>query len=163
MGDYHKYTPNGSRNQRLKTIEERFWEKVDKSGDCWLWLGQTNGGYGVISCNGKDKYAHRVSWQIHNGNIPGDILVLHTCDNPPCVNPDHLWLGTDADNTNDKVKKNRHLCGSSQPNSKLHESDVLVIRELWSVGTSKKAIAWLFDIAEGTAYQIAKRTSWRHI
>lgn len=147
-----------------RPAEERFWPKVDKSGDCWVWTGhRTLGDYGLFWINEKDERAHRVSWQFHNGSVPDEMHVLHHCDNPPCVNPDHLWLGTDADNVRDKVKKKRHCYGSHHGGSKVDESDVLIIRELRSIGTSVKALSWLFDIAEVTIYQISQGISWRHI
>lgn len=93
--------------------ESRFWPKVDKSpghgpqGECWVWTASTNpDGYGNLN-HGKENRAHRVSWKIHNGPIPPDLQVLHRCDNPPCVRPDHLWLGTHADNMRDMGIKGR--------------------------------------------------------
>ncbi len=86
---------------------ERFWSKVDKSGDCWLWRGSVNPqGYGTFSFGGKSRGAHRVSYLLSKGEIGDGLCVCHTCDNPPCVNPDHLWLGTQADNMRDMGSKN---------------------------------------------------------
>ncbi len=102
-----------------KTTKERFFEKVDKSGDCWLWTGGTRGNddlqYGTTWVDGKHESAHRYSWVLHNGEIPsgGDcrgMCVCHTCDTPLCVNPDHLFLGTHTDNMRDKIDKGR--CGN---------------------------------------------------
>lgn len=89
---------------------KRFWNKVKKTDYCWLWTAYTNSdGYGQFWFRGTMGKAHRFSWILHNGEIPKGVCVLHIeCDNPPCVNPDHLELGTDADNMQDCLKKGRH-------------------------------------------------------
>ncbi len=93
-----------------KTLKERFdekWIPVTETG-CWLWTAHVRTkGYGRIIVNCKVKHAHRVSWELHKGPIPDGLCVLHKCDVPSCVNPDHLWLGTDKDNTQDMIKKGR--------------------------------------------------------
>jgi hypothetical protein len=92
-----------------ENLEAHFWARVNKTDDCWLWMGSRNAlryGYGVYGKGGK--YAHRLSWEIHHGRpIPPGMNILHRCDNPPCVNPDHLFLGTQADNVVDMVRKGR--------------------------------------------------------
>lgn len=87
---------------------ERFWKKVKKSEGCWEWLAVVSSrGYGTFSLNYKSVSAHRYSYQLHFGEIPDGLLVCHTCDNPRCVNPDHLFLGTSLDNNHDMIKKGR--------------------------------------------------------
>lgn len=91
------------------SAEERFWSKVDKSGDCWVWIASTSSkGYGKFWFRNWHWRAHRVSWILANGEIPEGMHILHECDNPPCVNPDHLTSGTQLDNMKDKVQKGRH-------------------------------------------------------
>ncbi|KKN16791.1 hypothetical protein LCGC14_0972530, partial [marine sediment metagenome] len=85
----------------------RFWGKVKKTNSCWMWVATLHAGYGYVGLNGKDYSAHRISWEIHFGKIPEGMLVLHKCDNPPCVNPKHLWIGTRKQNTQDMIKKGR--------------------------------------------------------
>ncbi len=99
---------------QAETFEERFWQKVKRCGDdeCWLWQAVTNqDGYGLVRYPGRPHMmgAHRASWLLHNGDVPADLEVLHRCDNPPCVNPAHLWLGTQVDNIHDMCAKGRHV------------------------------------------------------
>ena len=95
--------------QTIKPLEQRFWKKVNKTKNCWLWIGCISKyGYGKIGANGKTLLAPRVSWKIHFGQIPKGFCVLHKCDNSRCVNPKHLFLGTQADNIHDMYKKGRN-------------------------------------------------------
>lgn len=88
---------------------EAFWSRVDKSGDCWLWTKFVNSnGYGRLTYRRKQYSAHRIAFLLAVGDIPPGLNVLHRCDNPPCVRPDHLFLGTQADNMRDMAQKNRH-------------------------------------------------------
>lgn len=100
-------------------VEERFWAKVDKSGDCWVWtaavVGSRNpkykriGGYGAFGVGGKVRRAHRVSWELANGPIPDGALVCHSCDNRSCVRPSHLFIGDQSDNVHDMDAKGRRV------------------------------------------------------
>lgn len=117
------------------TLEERFWSKVDKSDSenaCWNWIAFcAPNGYGQFGVNGKVLYAHRVVWEISNGNIPNNMCVLHRCDNPPCCNPAHLFLGTQVDNILDMRAKKREkfALGENVGISKLTRKQVLEIRD----------------------------------
>src|SRR3990167_294843 len=88
--------------------KKRFFEKVEKTNTCWIWKGQiVPSAYGAFYIHEKNTYAHRASWIIHFGDIPEGLFVCHKCDNPPCCNPEHLFLGTPKDNTHDMMKKGR--------------------------------------------------------
>lgn len=97
----------GRRNKH-PPLRTRFWDRVDKSGECWLWFGKIEwDGYGRVKYKGKSYRAHRVAWELVNGEIEDGLLVLHRCDNPLCCNPSHLFLGTQQDNMTDKKQKGR--------------------------------------------------------
>lgn len=131
---------NASRAERKVRPEIKFWKYVNKTEDCWLWTGGQIKGYGQISVPEK-KYSHRFSWEMHNGSIPTDTCVLHRCDVPLCVRPDHLFLGTHADNTRDRIAKRR---GS--------------IRFITAFGETKHMSEWLRDVrCLGTYDSITQR------
>lgn len=155
---------------KIRPVAERFWEKVDKRGpdDCWLWTAAIHkAGYGVISKGNRLGYelAHRVSWQIHFGEIPDDLQVLHKCDNRRCVNPHHLFLGTNADNVADKMAKGRYSCGKGESHygAKLTEAQVLEIRDLFAQGIARAEIGQRFGITQSHVSGIVLRKSWKHI
>lgn len=111
---YTRWVRHGSPMTTKRTasdvpLADRFWAKVDISGDCWLWSGAiyAESGYGRLSFQRKALGAHRVAWQLVNGPIPDGMLVCHRCDNPPCVRADHLFLGTQSDNIADMWAKGR--------------------------------------------------------
>ena len=97
-----------------QSIHHRFWSKVHVTNGCWLWTRcRRKDGYGKLGLFGEIVYAHRVAWLLTNGPIPKGLCVLHHCDNPPCCNPDHLFLGTRADNATDRDTKGRTRGGNS--------------------------------------------------
>jgi hypothetical protein len=89
------------------TVEERFWSKVERTDDCWLWTASLVGGYGRIKVDGRGEYAHRLSWEMSHGPVPDGLCVLHHCDVRRCVKPGHLFLGTRLDNNKDRDQKGR--------------------------------------------------------
>lgn len=124
---------NGAKGGRPKKTdvdtEEKLWSNVDKTEDCWIWKGgKDKDGYGVIRMNCRTVKTHRLAWQCSFGEIPSGQYVLHRCDNPPCVNPSHLFLGTAKQNTQDMVQKGR---GTTPPDqSKITKKEVWEICEL---------------------------------
>lgn len=142
----------------MKTLLERFWEKVDKSGDCWLWTGATiNKGYGQIRIKGKSVLVHRVSYELHRGPIPKGLCVLHHCDNPLCVNPDHLFLGTKYDNVQDMIAKGR------RSQTKLTLDKVKEIRERVSNGETQISLAKEFGVIQQTISDAVTRKTWKDV
>jgi hypothetical protein len=134
-----------------------FWERVDKSdiNGCWIWKTRKNpGGYGTIGV----KLAHRVAWELTNGKIPQGMDVCHHCDNPPCVNPAHLFIGTASDNLLDCVAKGRldHR-GTKNSNAKLSESHVLLIRKL---NHPLSELAEMFHVSKSTIEFIKQGITW---
>lgn len=144
-------------------MNQRFWEKVDKSGKCWLWKASTNGGYGQFRYNGKIVRAHRFSYAQKFGICPDDLFVCHTCDNPLCVNPDHLFLGTDAVNKADMRSKNRHVFGERHPNRVLTKEVVIAIRHDAEIGIPQRVIANKFNTQRSQVSLIVNRKRWASI
>lgn len=150
-------------------IEDRFWSKVDKAEEgCWNWTAATllppHLPYGRFSYEGgKHVYAHRFSWELHHGRIPKGKLVLHRCDNPRCVRPEHLFLGTHLDNMRDKIAKGRVVAcpGEKNGQARLSLKDIKAIRELHSAGLSYKKIAPMFGISFQHVGRIVNRVRWR--
>lgn len=136
----------------------RFMAYVNITDVCWFWTGSKNKrGYGQICFAGKTKdSAHRVSYKIFNGPVADDLFVCHTCDNPSCVKPGHLWLGTTQDNKKDQLAKDRG-------GKKLKEADVLEIRKLYDNDIGSNTIARLFNVSCGLISNIVKRRVWKHI
>ena len=132
---------------------------------CWEWQGARGPkGYGITTASGHpyNKRAHRVSYEKAHGTFPPEMLVCHTCDNPPCVNPEHLFLGTYADNSDDKVAKGRHPHGESHGRAKITEADVVAIREKYAVMTGKE-LAAQYGMSLRQIMNIVHRKQWVNV
>jgi hypothetical protein len=148
--------------QKANTLED-VWKFIDKKeeDECWLWTNATTGGgYGTIRINNKKYPTHRLVYELNYGKIPDGMHVCHKCDNPPCCNPSHLFLGTHKDNMLDKMKKCRQRRNSG--NSKITEDDVREIRRLHGTITQKK-LAEKFGIVQTTVSRIVFRERWKHV
>lgn len=173
-----------------KSIEERFWSKVNKNGPihpvlktrCWIWVAYKDAdGYGTLWTQGMNRPAHRISWTIHFGDIPEGLCVCHYCDNSECTNPKHLWLGTSQENTKDRdlkgrqAKGDRHYYrmypeeivphkGEDNGMAKLTEIEVKEVRRLHRTGKiSISKLSLMFNVSYMTIYRIVKRILWKHI
>lgn len=147
-----------------------FWDQVSVGGDdeCWEWKGQMVKGYGRIWTHlGKYLLSHRFSYQIHhNILLTPDILILHKCDNPPCVNPNHLFEGDSILNRADCVFKERQARGANQHRAKLTDDDVLLIRKLHKSNPKKwtaVTLACRFGVTRGCIWPILRKITWRHV
>lgn len=152
------------------TLEERFWAKVDKRGifDCWPWMASTgNDGYGHIGEGGRSRKllaAHRVAYELVNGPIPDGQCVLHECDNPPCCNPTHLFLGTQTENIHDMREKGRECCGEEHGASKLTRLQVEEARRLytpWSRSHGYPALARRYGVGYSTIRIAIQGGTWK--
>ena len=140
----------------------RFMGYVDQKeeNECWNWLGSKNTcGYGKFAINKTSYMAHRVSWILKNGDIPEGLFVLHKCDNRPCVNPNHLYVGTQQENSDDKVNRGRSARGTRN-HSKLKEAQVLEIRKLLQEGASQAGLSRIYGVSDTTIRQIGLRNKW---
>lgn len=146
---------------RQTTLAERFFEGVSKSdGDdgCWVWTqGREARGYGAFKFQGRHYKAHRVSYELHNKvELDPSIKVRHGCDNPPCVNPKHLSTGTDADNTDDMLRRGRNV-------TKLTAEKVRAIRAAHRVGESTASLAAKYGVTQVNIQYVVKRKTWKHV
>jgi len=160
--------PTGVYQHKRRLLEDRFWARVDVGGpaDCWEWTGSKNhNGYGQIregASGSRLLLAHRVSWEIENGLIQKGLCVLHRYDNPSCVNPAHLFLGTVADNNHDMIKKGRDIkaCGEEQGSVILTEQDVHEVRQMLSRSISQRVIAKKYGVTHMAISNINTGKTW---
>lgn len=149
-------------------MSERFWERVAKSGSCWLWTGCTApNGYGVINESGKKGrrwYAHRYSYTLHRGPIPDGSIVCHKCDVRSCVNPDHLFLGTCKVNMQDAASKNRMVHGEDCHSAHLTEEIVKEIRARFAGGgCTYRGLAREYGVYDGTIKDAVTGHTWARV
>lgn len=148
----------------LKSLRRRFSSRIIITERCWEWCGQiASTGYGRIRFGQLHTFAHRVSYSFFFGKIPRGLCVLHKCDNPRCVRPDHLFLGTKKDNTDDAVRKGRMPHGESHKLHKLSAAQVTEIRQRHSSGESRRALRTDFRISKSQVQRIVTAASWRHL
>jgi len=156
----------------MKVIyEKRFWDRVEvgEPGECWNWTGTLfNNGYGALWMDGQNHGAHRISWALHYGPIAPRLFVCHHCDNPACVNPDHLFLGTQVDNLRDMASKDRQgggaRPGEDSGNAKLTADQVIEIRERYATENISYAELALDYPVSGTAISLIVRGKrWAHL
>jgi Autographiviridae endonuclease len=168
-----------------------YWKHVViKESGCWEWDGPVlTKGYGAVTCTGRVQSAHRVSYRIHVGPIPNGLWVLHHCDNPPCSNPEHLYLGGPKENSRDMALRGRSVKGRSIPHptiggdnhylrrhpekikrgsqkstSKLTEDDVIQIRHLYATGTYRQVdLASTYGVTQEVISSVVLRKTWRHV
>jgi hypothetical protein len=151
--------------ETLKRFKANY--EVGRKDSCWLYKGTIDKDkYGKFSYKRKGYKPHRIAYKLHYGTDPGELFVCHKCDNPPCVNPHHLFLGTTQDNMDDMKLKGRHWAhkGENQANSKLTEDDVKEIRVLRDHGgCTFSDLSNMFGVCQANIYKICKRHSWKHI
>lgn len=146
-----------------KDFWKRFDSRVHKSGECLVWTGKTDpDGYGILLKRGKYLKAHRVSWERSNGKIRGKLSVLHRCDNPSCVDPRHLFLGTRADNVADCLAKGRIARGERHSQAKLTNRQVLRMRTMYKNGSTRRSLSRIFRISQTNTCIIVSGKGWKH-
>lgn len=144
-----------------RPIMDRMLDHIEKTSHCWLWTGGINQmGYGRIQYQGQAWLAHRLMYHLTTGADVDGVVIRHfVCDNPPCVNPSHLRVGSKADNSQDAVSKNRHAHGETSY-AKLTEAEV---RAIWEDARTDQAIADAFNVARRTISHIKNGSSWKHL
>lgn len=153
--------------RRRMSVEERFWSYVEKGPGCWRWLAKTDrDGYGRFWVLPKTVRSHRFAWELENGPIPHGLAICHRCDNPTCVRPDHLFLGTNLDNVRDCVRKGRRRygVGEANPCARLTAEAVVEMRRLFFVERMKQRdIARRFGVSQAAACLAISGQRWRHV
>lgn len=157
------------RGFRRADTEFRFWRFVEKHDDgCWLWRGCTESasGYGMLYDGrvGRARRAHVIMWELANGeSVPKGMVVRHSCDNPPCVRPEHLLIGTHADNVRDSIDRGRIARGEARNSGHLTGEMVLAIRQEYAAGARQKDLAERYGVGQQTISLIVRRKTWSHI
>jgi hypothetical protein len=145
----------------IERIEAKV-EKIPEAG-CWIWTGTTTlRGYGQIISNNRKHYAHRASYEVFIGPIPDGMYVCHACDNVYCVNPAHLFLGTQKQNLEDMARKKRSTWGEKNPMAKLTSSDAKKIKELAQSGLTTKQLSKQFNVSTSNITAILRKERWNH-
>lgn len=147
------------RTKQSGTIEDRFFSRFVKvDSGCWQWRAHTDkDGYGFLPGDRQNIRAHRLSYELHCGPIPEGMIVCHKCDNPGCVNPDHLFIGTHKDNAQDALRKKRHYLGEKNGRSKLTEHQAAQIKTSSQTG---QELAKIYGVTKSTINRIKRGESW---
>lgn len=146
-----------------RTLAERFWSKVDKSGECWTWAGSVwHVGYGTIWRDGGMAYAHRVAYELQHGPILPGAYVLHRCDNRLCVRGDHLFIGTHLDNVADMLAKGRQAKGERLARAFTTEA-VIDVRRRRAAGESSTALAQEYGVNQSHISRVSRGLAWKHV
>ena len=166
--EFTHYVDAIGRTYKVKSIHDRFWSKVSRGSDdeCWEWQGAKlpNGGHGQCIAGDVVTVSSRIAWALTNGNLPTDKVICHSCDNPPCCNPAHLFIGTQTMNMNDRHSKGRSPKGSQIGTSRLTEDQVREIRELYSSGKlASPSLSIKFNVAQSTISRVINRVGWDHV
>lgn len=159
-----KATPKEDRPR--PTVEQRFWAKVQKTPGCWLWTGAKHPtGHGMfVAFGGRVVPSHAFALELQIGYpTPEGKEACHRCDNPPCVNPRHIYYGTRQENVDDAWARGRYPIGSARPAAKLHEDQVIEIRERYALGDDTKELAKEFGIKVPTLKHIVLGLKWKHV
>jgi len=148
------------RLQQAGTIEDRFFSRFVKlENGCWQWKAHTDkDGYGILPGDKKNTRSHRLSYELHIGEIPKDMIVCHKCDNPGCVNPEHLFVGTPKDNAQDALNKKRHYLGEKNGRSKLTFENV---QEILISKMNGEQLAKRFGVSRATINNVRRGTTWQ--
>ena len=142
----------------------RFFSKVEKTEGCWLWTSYRNKmGYGKFTIGRKIYYSHRISWEIENGDIPRRTSVCHHCDNTSCVNPNHLFIGTQSDNLKDSSMKGRTSRGQHRPLSKITDEVASKIRSEHAFGALQIHLCDKYHLSKTTIHNLVNRKTYKHI
>jgi hypothetical protein len=152
------------RSQPRPPPEERFWAKVKKTTGCWLWAGAINSsGYGSFAPAGRIVNSARYSWELHFGPIPRELHVLHRCDVRACVRPDHLFLGTNAQNVADRDAKGRVQHGERHVRARLTAPEVRAIRLAFSGGATQPQLARVYGVTHACISNVVRGVNWKHL
>lgn len=154
-----------SKLNRRNTLAD-FKAQIDRRGpnECWPFMGNRDvEGYGRMMLNGKYEKAHRLAFEMANGSIPEGLVVCHTCDNPPCCNPAHLFAGTNRENMDDMLAKGRSCRGERNRHCKITAKDVIEIRAWREIGAPNPVLAEMYGLTPAVISKIGLRKIWRHV